>query len=232
MTIEIKNKNNTKIISHRGLWKDQKNTLENTIKSIKKASRKSYDGIEIDLRKSKDGIFVINHDHNLERVHQVMMNISDNNYEDIKRASNKNLDLYIPTLDEYLDICIKYKKIAVIELKEDFNDKDVIKLINKTKNTKVVFISFIKDLLIRFRQNGYQGEIHYLYGDDINKINFDDLIKYNFSISPHYNLLNKQLILKLKDLKIKIATWTVNDLDTANNLIELGIDYITTDILS
>jgi glycerophosphoryl diester phosphodiesterase len=47
--------------------------------------------------------------------------------------------------------------------------------------------------------------------------------------SPHYSLVNKELIQLCKQQKMKIIPWTVNDAKTIQALTELGVDGIITD---
>ena len=52
---------NTKIIAHRGAWKEFNNP-ENSIASLKKAIELKCYGSEFDVRRTSDGILVVNHD--------------------------------------------------------------------------------------------------------------------------------------------------------------------------
>jgi glycerophosphoryl diester phosphodiesterase len=47
--------------------------------------------------------------------------------------------------------------------------------------------------------------------------------------SPHYSLVNAQLVAFLKQQHIKLVPWTVNDLPTIKSLTVLGVDGIITD---
>ena len=47
--------------------------------------------------------------------------------------------------------------------------------------------------------------------------------------SPHYSLVNADLILKCHDRKIRVIPWTVNDKPTIDKLKALGVDGIITD---
>lgn len=57
------------IIAHRGIWRD---APENSLLAIERAIAQGYDVVEIDVRKSSDGVFVLLHDDTLSR-----MTISD-----------------------------------------------------------------------------------------------------------------------------------------------------------
>jgi glycerophosphoryl diester phosphodiesterase len=47
--------------------------------------------------------------------------------------------------------------------------------------------------------------------------------------SPHYSLVNKELIAKCHELQIKVIPWTVNDKAKIDELKALGVDGIITD---
>ena len=47
--------------------------------------------------------------------------------------------------------------------------------------------------------------------------------------SPHYKLINEEVMDELKMIKLKVIPWTVNDVDAMKHLIQLGVDGIITD---
>ncbi|PWE53659.1 glycerophosphodiester phosphodiesterase [Metarhizobium album] len=53
------------IVAHRGIWTD---APENSLLAIRRAIEAGYDVVEIDVRKTSDGEFVLLHDDTLERV--------------------------------------------------------------------------------------------------------------------------------------------------------------------
>ena len=52
----------TQIIAHRGFWQTQPTTTENSLKSLENAQKLKLYGSEFDVRMTKDGVLVINHD--------------------------------------------------------------------------------------------------------------------------------------------------------------------------
>jgi len=59
-----------RLIAHRGGVVDS-TTAENSIQALEKAISAGYDRVEIDVRLSKDSVFVVHHDRNLLRYYQV-----------------------------------------------------------------------------------------------------------------------------------------------------------------
>lgn len=47
--------------------------------------------------------------------------------------------------------------------------------------------------------------------------------------SPHYKLVNSEVVKKVHDRKMKLIPWTVNETADMNNLLDLGVDGIITD---
>lgn len=52
----------TQIIAHRGYWQTQPPTTENSLKSLENAQNLKIYGSEFDVRMTKDGVLVVNHD--------------------------------------------------------------------------------------------------------------------------------------------------------------------------
>ncbi len=48
-------------------------------------------------------------------------------------------------------------------------------------------------------------------------------------ISPHYQLVNQGFLQNLKALKVQVVPWTVNEIEEAQRLKEMGVDGIITD---
>lgn len=74
------------------------------------------------------------------------------------------------------------------------------------------------------------ASLQFLTGE-INDENIDFMVKYNLDIDAHYPALDVENIKLLKQRSIKINCWTVNDEFAAEDLVNLGVDYITTNIL-
>ena len=110
-----------KPIAHRGLH-DCGNLIgigngpENSREAIMHAIELGF-GVEIDVRFSKDFIPVVVHDQNLLRLFQVDINVSEENYSDLLKASLKNKEL-LPTLDDILRL-IKGRVPVLIEIKKN-----------------------------------------------------------------------------------------------------------------
>ncbi|HHT55584.1 MAG TPA: hypothetical protein GX012_03380, partial [Acholeplasma sp.] len=109
-----------KYIAHRGY---SSKATENTIEAAILAGKSKYFyGIEYDIHLTKDNRFIVHHDFTTKRLSEFDINIKDVTYNElskvklINKKTNK-FDLKIPLLDEYINICNKYNKVNVIEIK-------------------------------------------------------------------------------------------------------------------
>lgn len=183
-------------IAHRGLYND--NIKENTIEAFDNAFNKGYEGIELDVRLTKDNVPVILHDSFLSRVFNKKGLLKDYTYSEIK-------DIGIPSLEEVLN---RYSnKVIIIELKEKI---DIIKYLN---NNNIYYItSFNYDYISYFnKSNKYKlGVINYVVnsGIDYSKLDFimildtiynKKLFKFNnleiiiYGVIGNINSYNKEL---------------------------------------
>lgn len=241
-TIKLNSKN-VKIIAHRGLSGIER---ENTCPAFLAAANRSYFGIETDIHATKNGNFVIIHDETTERVSlgENNINVEENDYSAVenivlpdKDGTKIRQDIKIPLLSEYIAICKKYEKICILEVKNAFTDEEIKKLVEEIKTTEyiqnVIFISFELENCLKLRKILPEHEIQWLIGKNLEVT--DELIKIfvdnKLDIDIYYKSLNKENIEKLHSKGIKINCWTCDNKNDAEALIELGVDFITTNIL-
>lgn len=236
-TLKIK-KENTKIIAHRGLSFLEK---ENTIASFIAAGNRSYYGIETDVHRTKDGKYVVIHDDTTKSVCGVDFKIEETDFETLRALTlfdidgkTKRKDLHIPSLQEYISICKKYEKIAVLELKNEFKNEeiaDIVKIIEELKYLEnTIFISFCFENLNLVRELKPTQQIQFLTSEFNDKI-FKSLVEYNCDLDILHTKLTKEIVKKLHKNGLKVNCWTCDNIKKAQKLIKMGVDFITTNIL-
>lgn len=57
------------------------------------------------------------------------------------------------------------------------------------------------------------------------------LKKYRLDIDAFFGSITKEVAEELHRNGIKINVWTVDSLEDAKKMVEIGVDYITTDII-
>ena len=230
-----------KMIAHRGLSCIER---ENTYPAFIAAANRSYYGIETDVHVAKDGNFVIIHDSTTERVSNGLININVEKctYDQIKEIVLPDLDgsisrndIRIPLLQDYINICKKYSKKCILEIKDRFNKKDIIRMVELIKTLdyldNVIFISFVYENLVDLREILPNCNIQFLTDKEIDNKLIAKLKKYNFDLDIHFHRINNESLNLLHDNDIKVNVWTCDNKEKAETLSKLGVDFITSNIL-
>ena len=221
----------TKIIAHRGAWKEF-NLPENSIASLEKAIELKCEGAEFDVRRTLDGVLVVNHD-----PLYYGDTIQTNTYAFLNRNKLSNGES-LPTLEEYFlkGTQDKHKTILICEIKAAIKDKEqdylatieTLALAKKLKIEKrIVYISFSKDILSWIKEKQPTATVLYLESD----LSIDAVVQNKFDgINLHYTSFknNSQLSATAKNAGLKIGSWTVNELSDLAILQAQGVEWITT----
>lgn len=236
-TIKI-NKESAKLIAHRGLSGIEQ---ENTNAAFIAAGNRSYFGIETDVHITSDGKFVVIHDDTPKRVSGVDFVVEENPLRAIENISIYDKaegvfrsDLRPPLLHEYINICKKYEKTSVLELKRLMpvdgvkNIYEEVKSLGYLENT--IFISFAWGNLEVLKKIDASVSVQFLTNEWNDEL-IDKLKEYNMDLDIHYSAVNDELIGKLHKNGLKLNAWTVDNKETAEKLASMGIDYITSNIL-
>lgn len=235
------NSKKVKVIAHRGLSGLE---TENTFPAFIAAGNRNYYGIETDVHKTADGKFVLIHDNTTSRVtgEKINIDVEQSDFDAIKDiilpdkdGSFNRRDIRIPLLKDYLKICNKYEKIAVLELKNKFLKADIenlIKEINEENHLEnMIFISFSLDNCLTLRELLPNSKIQWILGHFNDEQIFDIAAKNRLDIDARHTLLNAKIIKKLHNKGLEVNCWTCNTQKEAEKLVKMGVDYITTNIL-
>ena len=238
-TEKIHDHKSTLMVAHRGVSGIEP---ENTISSFIAAANRSYFGIETDVHKTKDGKFIATHDDNAKRVSGVDIVIEETDFDTLRSLKlfdtdgvSHRCDLYMPTLKEYIAVCKRYEKIAVLELKNSFEEAEIKAIIDEISEldylSGTIFISFDINNLHYVRKYSPEQTVQYLVMSQAGiDAFFENIAKYGYDIDAYYKLVTRELVEKCHSVGAKINVWTVDDVECAEKLIDLGVDYITTDI--
>lgn len=194
------------LIAHRGLV--DHNICENTIKAFKNAISKGYNGIELDIRKTKDNIIVVLHDKYINRTSNGKGNINKLTYKEVSKYNfgTKTNKSKIPTLKEVIKTI--NNTTIFIELKENIEKEELTNILNINSTNKYYIMSFNKkyiDDLIGIKYN--LGLINYVFNTliDYNKYNFILVLEDLFNEDVYKYLKQKNLEVVLYNLKNNIS---------------------------
>ena len=189
---------------------------------------------------TKDGVYVLFHDGDLEDMVGLDLEIEETNYADLKKVKlpDKGGDgekaQYIPTFEEFLTICKEYNKRAIVELKADFTKEQIGEIVgiletNGMKNN-ATFISFEEENLLYLREVFPDAPAQYLIEDATEEeLNF--AIANNFDASIQFLRVLPSKVDKMHAAGLKVGCWTVDKKWQAGLMKKYGVDYITSNIL-
>ena len=226
--------------AHMGLSSQAPN---NSIPAFILAGENGFDSIEADVNETKDGVFIISHDDNLINICGVDKNISDLTYAELQDyttyhiISGNNIEIYsdeelrLPTLAEYIEICMTYGCIPQIDIKNLNSFESVLELYDILcaygLQDQTIVTSF-DNLCLQMLRN-LNPNIMLTYGvDSVQYLDYEWLENNNIGISLYYpNLLSGDKSAYL-NRNFDVNVYTVNDKKTAGILLEQGVNSITT----
>ena len=238
MNTEKIQRTRTLMIAHRGVSGLER---ENTSLAFVAAGNRSYFGIETDIHCTSDGNFIIIHDDTTTRVTGIEKTVEETDFATLRSMKILDLDggdtredLRMPTLEEYVGICKKYEKVAVLELKNHMERADVHRIMDIINGLEylgnTVFISFDFENLVYVREKAPSQTVQFLFKDVDDKI-IANVKEHKFDVDVYYKSLTEEIISSLHADGIKINCWTVNEKQVAERLAGWGVDFITTNIL-
>jgi len=225
-----------KFIAHRGA---SYYAPENSLAAIKLAWELGADGAECDIQLTKDNQIVLWHDGNTERLTGQKLEVAKTDYSDLSkleiRLSPTNSAYFegqhIPLLKDVLKATPK-GQLLVIEIKcgnEIFPElQKVIKEYWKTGS--IAFIGFNFETISLAKANFPEVPCYYLSSskEDVLK-RIPDIKKNKLDgVDLNSKIIDPQLVDELQKANAEIWCWTVDAVDEAIRIKNLGVKTITT----
>lgn len=231
-------KKSTKVIAHRGLSGIE---VENTCSAFVAAGNRSYYGIETDIHRTADGKFILGHDDNLKRIAGEEIYLEKTSLKVLqsvvlydKDGTKGREDLRPCTLENYLSIVKKYEKHAILELKSEFTDEEIAKIIDIVKSynylENVTFISFIYENLTKVKRILPNQSAQYLFWK-VTDEEIARLVRDKIDVDVWCKELTREQIEACHKAGLTVNCWTVDEIADGERFAEWGIDYITSNIL-
>lgn len=221
------------IIAHRGYWNCEEGGMShNSIAALKAACEHGFWGTEFDVNLTADNQLLVYHDGAIEGKKICEHNFAD--FSDFRLPNGEK----IPTLDEYLDVAVKYPKTRlVLELKPHDDESQqriaVDGIISSLERhglfspDRVMFISFSLSECRLFAESAPGFTVQYLDTDnDVktlieNHVNGIDIYYKAFLTEPKWH----------DDARangFSINVWTVDDEESLRSCVDAKVDQITT----
>ena len=230
------------VIGHRGASSE---APENTLAANRLAFQRSADGIEVDVRLTKDRKLVCMHDKNTLRTTGQELVIKESTLKELKSL---DVGLWkgkqwkgetIPTLEEVLEEIPEDKKIF-IEIKTGTESIDpLIEDIQKSKveSNCITVISFHQEVVKQVKRSRESLNVNLLiaYSGPKEILNEEVLqrlteFKLDGVGAENHSRLSHTFVAPILEANKKVHVWTVDDIEQAKTYKELGLSSITTNV--
>lgn len=232
------------VIAHRG---GALESTENTIVAFQRAVEIGADGIETDLRLTRDGVVVVYHDEYFGRVEglperQRTRLISDLNYSEVTAQTlipvgDDNGSRRVPTLNDLLGnvksvlLNIELKRCArfdelvnkTVAALKGFPELDRVVLETPSLETAQKVRAAIGPRLKLHINPGYDSSVPYLQS-------LERVLKFKpHSVSVSFKKLSREIVELAHNAGVEVWVWTVNSPEIAQAMALLGVDAVKTD---
>lgn len=229
MHTEVDAMSNMVVYAHRGA---SQYMPENTFSSFYLGCWMGANGIETDVRKTRDGELVLFHDESLERVTGEGGRISDYTYAELLNMRVRNIrsgteDLIVK-FEDFLRFFSFRQLHFAIELKEPDTEEQVLRLLDAyDMREKTIVTSFAFDCIKRVKDicpNYRVGHLADDFGDDeirsMNEIGGEQLC-------PKAGRLTAEKVAKWHSLGFDVRAWGVSDTEMMKKACACGVDGMT-----
>ena len=230
------------VIGHRGASTE---APENTLAANDLAFQQKADGVEVDVRLTKDNQLVCMHDKSVFRTAGKKNLIKESTLNQLKSLDvgkwkgEKWSGEAIPSLHEVLSEMPLDKKIF-IEIKEGIETIDpLIEDIQKNKlDPKYIsIISFHQEVVKRVKQAMESLTVNFLISFSSPKEFLDEevllkLLEFNLDGvgAESHSRLSRNFVELISEKNKKVHVWTVDDINQAKKYKEMGLSSITTNV--
>lgn len=221
------------MIAHRGYSSEYP---DNTEIAFIRAAENGSGGAETDVRVTKDGILVTNHNDDVVFEDGSELLVAEATYAQLTAKPMRNTKsddtVYLCTFRRYLEIMKENNMICFVELKGEFSDEKVKEVFDTVSEvydlSKCIMQSFEFANLIKAREMFPELPLMLTYGS--NESGYERCFDYGFSIDAEYKVITKEMIEEFHSRNLEVALWTVNDKEALDYCLSLGVDYIESDV--
>lgn len=206
---------------------------ENTLSSFYYGLLQGANGIETDVRKTKDGVLVLFHDDTLDRVTDACGNVSDYTWEELQKVKvygNSTTGFYdkIITYREFLENFSRYNISFAIELKGEGVEEETLELSKEFGiMDRTTFTSFQFDYIKKVKELDKKARVGWLVFKPSDK----DVEKLKSiggeEIAPEAASVTEENITEWRKQGLGIRAWGVTSVALMKKMCKLKVDGMT-----
>lgn len=223
----------TKMIAHRGY---SGKYPANTALAFEKAAEHGSAGAETDIRRTKDGIYVTNHDAEVRFADGTMLTIAEHTFAELseKPLLNRLTDdeVFLCTLRQYLGIMRDNGMVCFVELKGAYTDDEVREIFAEAAAVydlkKCILQSFDFDNLLKCRAMFPDLPLMFTYGTG--ESGWERCFDHGISIDADQYVLTDEMLRAFHEHGLDVGVWTVNDPARVAYFKDKGVDWIESDL--
>ena len=208
---------------------------ENSVEGLALALEHGCIGGEIDIQRTKDGYYIINHDNDFARLTGVAkkpseMTLAEIEQLEVKDTAGTGKTYKVPKLEEFLEEAKRLNAVLLLELKGETADEkmadDVVAMVKEYGvEDLVLYISLKEDVMNYLKERYPEAKVSSVFFagmGDFEKLPCDILGVEEGMGTP---LIYAQAHSGGKE----VAVWTPNTDQALRTFMDSDVDYITTD---
>jgi glycerophosphoryl diester phosphodiesterase len=202
-------------LAHRGDWR---RAAENTIPAFLAAlAIPGCDGVELDIRLSRDGVPICNHDETLERIHGIDRRVDQLTADELETVG-------VPTLAATLE-AIPRRAFLDIELKGDPGRAAFEALVaGRGPGLERAVVSSFEAAILRRVLGWAPSWACWLNADDASPATIRRALDTGCrGVAVEWRALDESAMRRAREADLEIAAWTVRRRPTARRLERLGV---------
>ena len=216
----------------------------NTLPAYIAAGESNFWGAECDIQRTADGVWILMHNDTVDAMTDGTGPVKEKTYAEMMELNvdvGNNIEqhpgLKVATLEQYLDICKEYGLHPVIEIKENADPEymDEVAAILSAREEKDMFyvISFGREICVRMKTLMPALRVYYIISyEDVSRENIDFALENGLDGMDIHVFHPEDYVKDVVNSKLDVFVWTIDDLDNAERLYNLGVNAITTNSLT
>lgn len=227
------------LIAHRGF---SGRYPENTLRSFREALKLPVDGIELDIRRTRDGVLVVIHDETVDRTTFGSGRVSELTWDELRQLDagawkgEEFAGERIPRLEEVLEL-VNGQTVLHLEIKEAGTEGQIAEMLRRYGALGWVKLASFYPKAIKTARRAMPDVSLVLLGGP--RVGADDEAFHQFlrealrnganALSVHHSVVTFERVRYCHQRYLFVGAWTVNDAELARQLVAMGIDAIASD---